>query len=55
MPSHTYEQATEQGNVRSGSRVEQFIGLVHGAATVVLPLSNVTRSFDGEGRCADCR
>ena len=55
MPSHLYEQATEQGAVRPGSRLETFIGLVRGFADVVVPLSNVTRSFDQEGRCVDCR
>jgi L-ascorbate metabolism protein UlaG (beta-lactamase superfamily) len=54
MPSHIYEQATEDGRVRPGSRLEQFINLVRGSATVVVPLSNVTRSFDSEGRCVDC-
>ena len=55
MPSHPYEGATEQGSARPGSRLETFIGLVHGFADVVVPLSNVTRSFDSEGRCAGCR
>ena len=55
MPSHPYEQATDEGGVRPGSRLETFIGLVRGFADVVVPLSSVTRSFDGDGRCADCR
>lgn len=54
MPSHPYEQATEQGSIRPGSRLETFVGLVRGFAAVVVPLSNVTRSFDEKGRCVDC-
>ena len=55
MPSHPYEQATVDGSPRPGSRLETFIGLVRGFADVVVPLSNVTRSFDREGRCVDCK
>lgn len=61
MPSHVYEQSTEGGAVRPGSRVDQFTRLVQhlegrdGYIGVVVPLSGVTRTFDGEGRCAGCR
>lgn len=55
MPSHPYEQATEQGGIRPGSRLETFVGLVHGFADIVVPLSNVTRSIDQDGRCVDCK
>jgi L-ascorbate metabolism protein UlaG (beta-lactamase superfamily) len=54
MPSHLYEQATERGSVRPGSRLETFIGSVHGFADVVVSLSGVTRSFNRGGRCVDC-
>jgi L-ascorbate metabolism protein UlaG (beta-lactamase superfamily) len=55
MPSHLYEQATEHGSVRPGSRLETFIGLVRGSSDVVVPLSSVRRSFDRDGRCLDCQ
>lgn len=55
MPSHLYEQATVDGNIRPGSRLATFVGLVRGFADVVVPLSNVTRSFDREGHCVDCK
>ena len=55
MPSHVYEQSTLGGSVRRGSRLERFISLVRGYAEVVVPISNVTRTFDGEGRCVGCR
>jgi len=55
MPSHLYEHATEEGNIRPGSRLEHFVSLVRGFADVVVPLSNVTRSFDDEGRCVGCK
>ena len=55
MPSHLYEQATDHGSVRPGSRLETFMGLVRGSSDVVVPLSNVTRGFNPDGRCVDCR
>jgi L-ascorbate metabolism protein UlaG (beta-lactamase superfamily) len=55
IPSHPYEQATEHGSVRPGSRLETFIGLVRGSSDVVVPLSSVIRSFDRDGRCVDCK
>jgi L-ascorbate metabolism protein UlaG (beta-lactamase superfamily) len=55
MPSHLYEQATDQGTVRAGSRLERFVELVRGFADVVVPLSNVTRLIDRDGRCANCK
>ena len=55
MPSHPYEQATTDGRFRPGSRLEMFVRLVHGFADVVVSLSSVTRSFDADGRCMDCR
>jgi L-ascorbate metabolism protein UlaG (beta-lactamase superfamily) len=55
MPSHVYEQSTAGGIVLPNSRLERFAALIRGMADVVVPLSGVTRSFDGEGRCAGCR
>lgn len=55
MPSHVNEQATADGVERPGTRVERFIRQVRSFADVVLPLSDITRGFDGEGRCIGCR
>jgi L-ascorbate metabolism protein UlaG (beta-lactamase superfamily) len=55
MPSHTYEQSTVGGGPRPGSRLEYFMSLVRGLAAIVVPISNVTRTFDGDGRCVGCR
>ena len=55
MPSHTYEQSTAGGEPRSGSRLDSFMSLVRGLAEIVVPISSVTRSFDGDGRCVGCR
>jgi len=55
MPSHVNEQATAGGAIRAGTRVDLFERFVRDYADVVVPLSDVTRSFDGSGRCVDCR
>jgi L-ascorbate metabolism protein UlaG (beta-lactamase superfamily) len=55
MPSHVNEQATAGGVVRGGTRVDLFQLFVRDYADVVLPLSDVTRTFDGSGRCVGCR
>ena len=55
MPSHVNEQATAGGTIRAGTRVDLFNALAHDYAQVVVPLSDVTRSFDGLGRCVGCR
>ena len=55
MPSHVNEAATNGGSVVAGTRVDRFVTNVRGVADVVLPLSDVTRSFDGNGRCVGCR
>jgi hypothetical protein len=31
------------------------MSLVRGLAAIVVPISNVTRTFDGDGRCVGCR
>lgn len=54
MPSHVNEAATSGGAVVTGTRVERFIALVGRFAEVVLPVSEVTRSFDSAGRCIGC-
>jgi len=54
MPSHVNEQATSGGTLRPGTRTEVFRDRVREFADVVLPLSGVTRSFDGDGRCVGC-
>jgi len=55
MPSHVNEQATAGGIVRGGTRVDLFQLFVRDYVDVVLPLSDVTRTFDGSGRCVGCR
>jgi L-ascorbate metabolism protein UlaG (beta-lactamase superfamily) len=55
MPSHVNEQATSGGTIRAGTRVELFQRLVRDFVDVVVPLSEVTRTFDGSGRCVGCR
>jgi len=54
MPSHVNEQATAGGAIRAGTRVEYFNLFVRDYADVVVPLSDVTRTFDGSGRCVGC-
>ena len=55
MPTHVNEEATSGGVIRSGTRVDAFSNLVRSAAAVVLPLSDLTRTFDVLGRCVGCR
>ena len=55
MPSHVNEQATSGGAIRAGTRVDLFQLLVRDYVDVVVPVSDVTRSFDGSGRCVGCR
>lgn len=54
MPSHVGEQATSGGVLRTGTRTELFARYVKGFTEVVLPVSNVTFMFDGDGRCSGC-
>jgi L-ascorbate metabolism protein UlaG (beta-lactamase superfamily) len=54
MPSHVNEAATSGGQIVAGTRVALFESLLRRDVALVLPLSNVTRAFDGEGRCVDC-
>jgi L-ascorbate metabolism protein UlaG (beta-lactamase superfamily) len=55
MPTHVNEEATSGGTIRAGTRVDVFSNLVRSAADVVLPLSDLTRTFDVLGRCVGCR
>ncbi|MBI4477564.1 MAG: MBL fold metallo-hydrolase [Acidobacteria bacterium] len=55
MPSHVGEQATSDGAMRSNTRTEWFVRFARPFTEVVLPVSDVTRHFDGEGRCLECR
>jgi L-ascorbate metabolism protein UlaG (beta-lactamase superfamily) len=54
MPSHVGEQATSGGSLRANTRTEWFMRHTRPLADVVLPLSDVTLAFDGEGRCVGC-
>ena len=55
MPSHVNEAATSGGQIVAGTRVALFQSLLHSDTALVLPLSDVTRAFDGAGRCVDCK
>jgi len=55
MPSHVNEQATAGGAIRPGTRVDLFTTAAGAYVDVVVPVSDVTRSFDGSGRCIGCR
>jgi len=54
LPSHVGEQATSGGALRSGTRTEWFVRYAKEFAEVVVPISDVTLAFDGEGRCIGC-
>jgi L-ascorbate metabolism protein UlaG (beta-lactamase superfamily) len=54
MPSHVGEQATAGGQLRANTRTELFARHAQAFTAVVLPVSDVTRTFDGDGRCVGC-
>jgi L-ascorbate metabolism protein UlaG (beta-lactamase superfamily) len=54
IPSHVGEQATSGGSLRGSTRTEQFWRSARAFAEIVLPVSDVTLAFDGEGRCIGC-
>jgi hypothetical protein len=54
MPSHVNEAATSGGQIVAGTRVALFESLLRHDVGLVLPLSDLTRAFDGDGRCANC-
>ena len=51
IPSHANEEATSGGEVRSGTRTEEFISAVN--VPVHLPLSGRSIEFDGDGNCVE--
>lgn len=55
MPTHVNEQSTSGGAEIAGTRADRFARQARRFADVVISLSEVTRSFDGEGRCVGCR
>jgi len=55
MASHVNEQATAGGVVRAGTRTALFEFFANDVADVIIPLSDVVRTFDGTGRCVGCR
>lgn len=55
IPSHINEAATTNGQP-SGARMLRFLDQMNGSGiNVVLPLSGVTRQFDGSGNCLNCQ
>jgi len=54
MPSHVGEQATSGGALRANTWTERFVRNVRDFTNVVLPVSDVPLTFDGEGRCTGC-
>jgi L-ascorbate metabolism protein UlaG (beta-lactamase superfamily) len=54
MPSHVQEQATSGGTLRGTASTEVFVREARQFVEVVLPISDVTLAFDGEGRCIGC-
>ena len=55
MPTHVNEQATAGGAIRAGTRVDFFNLFVRDYTDLVVPVSDVTRTVDGSGRCVGCR
>lgn len=53
IPEHFNQASTLKGVVQPGTRVEEFINLIHGQGNtrVVVPLSDATFQFDGAGNC----
>ena len=54
MPSHVGEQATSGGRLQANTRTELFVRIMRSFTDVVLPVSDVTLTFDGNGRCIGC-
>lgn len=54
MPSHVGEQATSGGRLQANTRTELFVRNTRSFTDVVLPISDVTMTFDGNGRCMGC-
>jgi L-ascorbate metabolism protein UlaG (beta-lactamase superfamily) len=54
MPTHVGEQATSGGALVANTRTEAFARSTRSYSAVVLPLSDVTLSFDRDGNCVGC-
>jgi L-ascorbate metabolism protein UlaG (beta-lactamase superfamily) len=54
MPSHVGEQATSGGRIRGNTWTDRFATLARPFTDIVLPISDVVLTFDGEGRCLRC-
>ena len=54
MPSHVGEQATSGGRLQGNTRTELFVRYAKAFTEIVLPISDVTLAFDGNGRCIGC-
>ena len=54
MPSHVGEQATSGGRLQGNTRTELFARYAKAFTEIVLPISDVTFAFDGNGRCIGC-
>jgi len=54
MPSHIGEQATSGGRLQGNTRTELFARFAKAFTDVVLPVSDATFAFDGNGRCIGC-
>lgn len=54
IPEHFNQVSTTGGTVNPGTRLERFIDLLHsqGQTRVIVPLSGVPISCDGQGNCA---
>ena len=50
IPTHSNQESTESGVVKSGSKMEQFIDLVNGIPAHI-PTSGDTMEFNGHGQC----
>ncbi len=50
IPTHSNQESTESGVVKSGSKMEQFIDLVKGIPAHI-PTSGDTMEFNGHGQC----
>lgn len=55
MPSHVGEQATSGGRLQGNTRTELFARYAKAFTEVVIPVSDVTLVFDGNGRCTGCQ
>lgn len=54
MPSHVGEQATSGGRLQINTRTELFTRYARAFTEVVIPVSDITLAFDGNGRCIGC-